>query len=137
MKNKLNNTPTPFGVLIKPLIKGLIIGLIVTVLLFIVFALGMSFYILPTTSANIVASLSVTTGSFCSGFFTAKKLAKNGLITGALCGVAMFLLSTLIGIAAFGKAPGTATLIRLLLFVTSGAIGGIIGVGNTDKRKIV
>ena len=44
---------------------------------------------------------------------------------------------TIIGIAAFGTAPGTSTLIRLLIFVTSGAIGGIIGVGNADKRKIV
>ena len=46
-------------------------------------------------------------------------------------------LFTIIGIAAFGSAPGASTLIRLLIFVTSGAIGGIIGVGNTDKRKIV
>lgn len=137
MKGNLNNTSTPFEAFAKPLISGLIIGLIVTAMLFVLFALGMSFYILPTNSANLVASISLTVGSFCGGFFAAKKLGKNGLIIGALCGLVTFLLFTLIGIAAFGNAPGTSTLIRLLIFVTSGAIGGIIGVGNTDKRKIV
>lgn len=137
MKGNLNNTSTPLEAFIKPLISGLIIGLIVTVLLFVLFALGMSFYILPTTSANVVASISLAAGSFSGGFFAAKKLGKNGLITGALCGLATFLIFTLIGIAAFGNAPGSSTLIRLLIFITAGAIGGIIGVGNADKRKIV
>ena len=137
MKGKSNNTSAPLEAFAKPLISGLIIGLIVTLLLFVLFALGMSVYILPTNSANIVASLSIAAGSFCGGFFAAKRLGKNGLITGALCGLAMFLLFTLIGIAAFGNAPDTSTLIRLLIFITSGATGGIIGVGNADKRKIV
>lgn len=137
MKGKLNNTSTTFETSLKPLISGLIIGLIVTIMLFILFALAMSFYILPTNSANIVSSISIAIGVFSGGFSAAKKLGKNGLIIGALCGIALFLLFTIIGMAAFGTAPGTSTLIRLLIFVTSGAIGGIIGVGNADKRKIV
>lgn len=137
MKGKFGNNPTSIETSVKPLIRGLIIGLVITSMLFILFALAMSFYILPTNSATIVASLSIAVGAFFSGYFAAKKLAKNGLIIGALCGFAMFLLFTLIGIAAFGTAPSTSTLIRLLIFMTSGAIGGIIGVGNVDKRKIV
>ncbi|MBO5105569.1 MAG: TIGR04086 family membrane protein [Clostridia bacterium] len=137
MKGKFGNNPTSIETSVKPLIRGLIIGLVITSMLFILFALAMSFYILPTNSATIVASLSIAVGAFFGGYFAAKKLAKNGLIIGALCGFAMFLLFTLIGIAAFGTAPSTSTLIRLLIFMTSGAIGGIIGVGNADKRKIV
>jgi len=97
----------------------------------------MSFNLLPTASATVVSSISVAIGSFLSGFFAAKRLTKNGLIIGAICGFLLFILFTLIGVAAFGSAPGASTLIRLLIFVTSGAIGGIIGVGNADKRKIV
>ena len=137
MKDKFAGNQKPFESYLKPLISGLIIGLLVTVLLFVLFALGMSFFILPTSSATIVASISIATGTFFGGFFAAKNLGKNGLIIGALCGFLMFLIFTLIGIAAFGKAPSTSTLIRLLIFVTAGAIGGIIGVGNVDKRKIV
>lgn len=137
MKSKLGNTPSFLEVVIKPIIGGLIIGTVITLLLFMIFALAMSFYVLPTNSATIVASISITSGSFLGGFFAAKKLTKKGLIVGTLCGLAMFLLFTLIGIAAFGNAPGTSTFIRLLIFTTSGAIGGIIGVGNSDNRKII
>lgn len=137
MKDKFGNIPTPIEATIKPLISSIIIGLVITALLFILFALAMSFYILPINSASVVASLSIAVGTFFGGFFAAKKLKKNGLIIGALCGLLMFILFTLIGIAAFGSAPSASTLIRLLIFVTSGAIGGIIGVGNADKRKIV
>lgn len=137
MKGKIGNTPSPLEMIIKALINGLIIGTALTLLLFILFALAMSFYILPTNSATIVASLSIAIGSFLGGFFASKKLAKKGLIIGSLCGIVMFLIFTLIGIASFGNAPGASTLIRLLIFTTSGAIGGIIGVGNSDKRKII
>ncbi len=137
MKSKYSKTSTLFEVWARPLLSGLIIGLITTFLLFVLFALMMSFYILPTTSATILASVSIAVGSFFGGFFSAKKLGKNGILIGALCGVAMFLLFTLIGIIAFGNAPGASTLIRLLIFITAGAIGGIIGVGDADKRKIV
>ena len=96
MKGKLNNTSTTFETSLKPLISGLIIGLIVTIMLFILFALAMSFYILPTNSANIVSSISIAIGVFSGGFSAAKKLGKNGLIIGALCGIALFLLFTII-----------------------------------------
>lgn len=137
MKGKFGGSPTTFNSSAKPLLSGLIIGIMVTILLFVLFALAMSFYILPINSASIVSSISLAVGAFCGGFFSAKKLTKNGIIIGSLCGVIMFLLFSLIGIIAFGTAPGTSTLIRLLIFITSGAIGGIIGVGNADKRKII
>lgn len=137
MKGNFGGNGTSFESFIKPILSGLIVGLIVIALLFVLFAFGMSFFILPTSSATITASLSVAIGTFFGGFTAAKRLAKKGIIIGALCGVAMFLIFTVIGMAAFKSAPSTGTLIKLLIFVTSGAIGGIIGVGNADKRKIL
>ncbi len=137
MKSRLNGNSSPLNTTIKPTVFGLIIGIAVIAFLFVFFALLMSFDILPLSSANVVSSIAISTGAFFAGFTAAKKLAKNGLIIGAACGVLLFLLFTLIGMAAFKSAPGTSTLVRLLIFATSGAIGGIIGVGNADKRKIV
>ena len=50
MKGKFGNNPTSIEASVKPLIRGLIIGLVITLMLFILFALAMSFYILPTNS---------------------------------------------------------------------------------------
>jgi putative membrane protein (TIGR04086 family) len=126
-----------FESFIKPILSGLIVGLIIIALLFVVFAFGMSFFILPTSSAAITASISVAVGAFFGGFVAAKKLTQKGLIAGAICGFAIFLIFTVIGMAAFKTAPSTNTVIRLLIFVLAGSIGGIIGVGNADKRKII
>lgn len=137
MKGKFSDSPSAFEASLKPIVRGIIVGIVVIAILFVLFALVMSFNILPISAATVVSSIAIAAGSFLSGFFSAKKLTKNGLIIGTICGFLLFILFTIIGIAAFGSAPGASTLIRLLIFVTSGAIGGIIGVGNTDKRKIV
>ena len=137
MKGKFSDSPSTFEVSLKPIVRGIIVGIVVIAILFVLFALVMSFNILPISAATVVSSIAIAAGSFLSGFFSAKKLTKNGLIIGTICGFLLFILFTIIGIAAFGSAPGASTLIRLLIFVTSGAIGGIIGVGNTNKRKIV
>lgn len=137
MKNKSSVSPSSYEVWLKPILTGTVVGITVTLCLFVLLALIMSFSILPTGSASIVSSIAIAAGSFFGGLSAAKKLGKNGLIAGAICGFLLFILLTLIGIAAFKSAPGSSTLIRLLIFVTSGAIGGIIGVGNSDKRKIV
>ncbi|MEE1025855.1 MAG: TIGR04086 family membrane protein [Acutalibacteraceae bacterium] len=137
MKNKSSITPSPFEVWLKPILTGAILGITVTLCLFVLLALIMSFSILPTNSASVVASIAIAAGSFFGGFSAAKKLGKNGLVIGAICGFLLFIILTLIGVAAFKSAPGTSTVIRLLIFVVSGAIGGIIGVSGNDKRKIV
>ena len=137
MKNKSSVSPSSYEVWLKAILTGTVLGITVTLCLFVLLALIMSFSILPTSSAGIVSSIAIAVGSFFGGLSTSKKLGKNGLIIGAICGFLLFILLTLIGIAAFKSAPGSSTLIRLLIFVTSGAIGGIIGVGNSDKRKIV
>lgn len=137
MKGKFSDSSSHTINFIKPIAFGLILGTLIIVVLFIFFALLMSFNILPTSSATVVSSIAIALGSFFGGFISSKKLGKNGLVIGAICGAIIFLLFTLVGMAAFTSAPGASTLIRLLIFITSGAIGGIIGVGNTDKRKIV
>lgn len=136
MKASSNNTPSILEASAKPIIFGLIVGGAIITLLFILFAIIISFSILPLSSATIVSSIAISIGAFFTGFTSAKKLTKNGLIIGIISSFILFLLFTIIGIAAFKTAPGTPTLIRLLIFITSGAIGGIIGVGNSDKRKI-
>lgn len=137
MKGKFKDAPPTSALWAKPIIIGAIIGLATILIIFVIIALLMSFGIFPLSAAPAAVSVSIAIGSFFAGFSAAKKLAKNGLIIGALTGGALFLLFSVIGLAAFKSAPGSSTLIRLIIFVISAAIGGIIGVGNSGKRKIV
>lgn len=123
--------------IVKPLLFGAIVGLVVIILVLVLLALIMSFGILPISAAPALSSVSIAVGAFSAGFITAKKFGKNGLLIGALCGAVLFALFTIIGLAAFATSPSASTLIRLIVFITASAVGGIIGVGGSDKRKIV
>lgn len=123
--------------LVKPLLFGALLGLAIIIIALILLALIMSFGILPISASPALSSVSVAIGAFFAGFIAAKKFGKNGILIGTLCGAVLFALFTIIGLAAFSTAPSASTLIRLLVFITASAVGGIIGVGGSDKRKIV
>lgn len=137
MKDKIGETGSPIQMLVKPVVAGALIGLSVMLILFVLIALLMSFGLLPLSSAAAAAGLSAAAGAFFAGWKAAKKLGKNGLIVGAICGLVLFLVFSLISMAAFRSTPSTSTLIRLVIFLCGAAIGGIIGVGSSNKRKIV
>lgn len=137
MKNQTSMSAITTENLAKPLLKGAVFGLVAIIITLMLIALIMSFGILPISSAPALASVSVAVGAFFAGFIAAKKFGKNGILVGALCGAVLFALFTLIGLAAFSTAPSASTLIRLIVFITASAVGGIVGVGGNDKRKIV
>ncbi len=128
---------TSQSTLILSVLRGGFVGLAVILLTLVGMALCLSAGLLPLSAAVAVSCIAMAVGAFFAGWSAAKKSGKNGLLIGVLCGFGLFLLFSLIGLCAFGKAPGASTVIRLLLFVTAAAIGGIIGIGSADKRKIV
>lgn len=136
MKKRLGDTSSAMP-WIKQIVIGSLAGIAVIIIILMLLALVISFGILPVSSCPAMASIALAIGGFTSGFISAKKHGKNGLVVGALCGTLLFIIFTLIGLAAFKSSPGGATLIRLLIFLTSSSVGGIVGVGNGSKRKIV
>ena len=137
MRDIRKNTQANMTLLFKPILKGGILGLAIILILFVFLALILASGILPLSATPAIACIAISIGAFFAGFFTAKTTGKNGLVIGALCGFVLFLIFTVIGMAAFTSAPSTSTIIRLIIFVTAAAIGGIIGVGSADKRKII
>lgn len=137
MRDIRKDTDSNISLLMKPVLKGGILGLAIILILFVFLALILASGILPLSATPAIACVAISIGAFFAGLSTAKATGKNGLLTGALCGFILFLLFTIIGMAAFASAPGTSTVIRLVIFVTAAAIGGIIGVGSADKRKII
>lgn len=137
MRHKTKASGTDTAAWWRPILRGSLVGLAAILLLFVLLALLLSFGLLPLGAAPAAASVAMAIGGFLAGLIAAKQLGQNGLLIGAACGAILFLLFTLIGLAAFGQTPGVSTLIRLVIFVVAAAIGGIIGVGSANQRKIV
>ncbi len=137
MKGKYKEPSVKAEIFAKPILKGSLIGLATILIVFVLMSLLLSFGLLPLSVTPVAACIGIALGAFMAGRSSAKKLGKNGLLVGAISGLALFMFFTLIGMAAFKSAPGASTLVRLLIFLAAGSIGGIVGVGNANKRKIV
>jgi len=137
MKDIRRDADSNISIFFRPLLKGGLLGLAVILILFVLLALILASGIIPLSACPAIACIAIAIGAFLAGLSTAKSTGKNGLIIGALCGFVLFLIFTIIGMAAFASTPGVSTIIRLIIFVTASAIGGIVGVGSADKRRIV
>ncbi len=126
-----------FNSLMRPILIGAAVGAVVSFAFLILSALILSFGILPISAASVIASLSVAIGSFFAGKTAARKVQKNGLFIGLICGAVMFLIFTAISLMAFKSTPTVSTLTRLIIFLTASGIGGIFGVSSKNSRKIV
>ncbi|MBR6033339.1 MAG: TIGR04086 family membrane protein [Clostridia bacterium] len=116
------------------IIKGSAIAIIFTVILLIGFALLLAYTSMPenTITPVIIAicGISVVIGSIVSS----KKIKKQGLINGSAVGLiyisVIYLLSSIVE-GDFGV--NLTSIIMMIVTVTFGALGGIIGVNL--KRK--
>jgi len=116
---------------LTPYTAGMIAGYVASLLTAIAGAL----LVLATDSAEtlsgVMAMLALTVGSFVAGRAGGALQRRNGLKTGALCGI-LYLLPLLLLSMIFGVATGALLLVKLLVCVAFGAAGGVFGVNASD-----
>ena len=123
--------------LLKPIVIGSIFGLSSILVLLVIMALFLSTGIFSLEVCSLFASICVAVGSFLGGIIAAKKAGKKGFASGGLTGLVLLILFSLLSLIAFKTTPTGATLVRSIIFLLGGVIGGILGVGSEGKRKIV
>lgn len=120
----------------KCFIVGTLSGIIVTTISLILFAVIFTALDLDTVYAHPIASVCCAIGSFFGGYISAKLCKSKGLINGVLTGFFIFLAVTLISLFVSGGSFTLMTIIRMIIILTSAAIGGILGVNKLTKKKI-
>lgn len=123
--------------LLKPVLIGSVFGVASILVLLVIIALILSTGIFSLELCSLFASVCVAIGSFLGGMIAAKKSGKKGFVAGGLTGLVLLVLFSLLSLIAFKTTPTGATLVRSFIFLLGGIIGGIIGVGSENKRKIV
>ncbi len=116
------------------MLKAVAFGLLATTVVLLLFSFLMCKKDVPFVLLNPFSAGLLMLGSFVSGYLAARRIRERGMMVGALCGLIIFLLLML---AAFMSKfdMGLMALIKLVIAVVSGAIGGIIGVNAKFKRK--
>ena len=121
---------------IKSIIIGLICGTAAISVILLLFALIMSFGIIPVSLSSLLSSFALSMGALFAGFMTAKIEKKNGLLYGFLTGAILFLIFTVISLLGVKSTPTLTTLLKGIITIIAGGVGGILGVNTGNKRKI-
>lgn len=88
----------------------------------------------PVQAAPIIAGCISAIGSFCAGYITVKLCKSKGMLMGAISGLLFFSAAVLCSAISGELSFSAATITKGLIFVISGAVGGIVRV---NKRTIV
>ncbi len=77
---------------------------------------------------------SACVGAFVGGLISARISGSAGMFIGALSGAVTAVLLLAAG-SVFGVIPEAVSLLRFVLMILSGAIGGVVGVNGRRKRR--
>lgn len=116
------------------MLKAVAIGLLVTTVVLLLFSFVMCKKDVPFMLLNPFSAGLLMLGSFLSGYLAARRMREHGMILGALCGLIIFAI-LLLGSFMSRFDVGLIAVIKLMIAVVSGAIGGIIGVNARTRRK--
>ena len=90
--------------------------------------------ILPLGAVTPVALAAAAISAFVGGFVAARFSRERGLLYGAAVGLLLFLLITGVGIAVLQELRGAMMLLKAVLTIGVGALGGILGVNVKNRR---
>lgn len=121
----------------RSLIFGVIAGAIAITATLFLMAFLMTVRDFSVSSAALMSCIAVAIGSLCGGFSAAKRMGSKGMIVGTLTGCVIFILLLIASLIATHTGFTYFSLIKAVIVIISGALGGILGVNMTKKQKYV
>lgn len=123
------------GRLLMPELYGLLSAFIAAVLLLVLFSAVMAAKDIPSSLITPFACISISIGAFFGGMIASKSIHSHGLMMGAVNGVLFFLFLYVIGLIMRQVDLNTMLLLKIILSVVFGAVGGVLGVNVKHKRS--
>lgn len=122
---------------IKALIFGTLSGALATALLLCIAAAVLLISgTLPQKYLVWIGIFFCALATLLSGYVTARITKANGMLSGALSGIIMFLILLVAGLTGSDETLTYLTLVKLIAFIICGALGGIKGVNKKEKIHI-
>ena len=110
------------------------VGMISASVLIFLMAAALTVGDVPAMLISPVTVFFLAFGSFFGGFASAKLCGEKGFVCGALSGILFFIIVWIFGAFLENSGFGTVAIIKFVMMVVAGALGGIIGV-NYIRRK--
>ena len=117
---------------VRPLLIGLVTGSLGCISVLVLCAAVMAMQDIPQMAVTPLAVVAAAVGSVIGGFTCARITRSRGMLGGAACGVLLYFLIMIMGFSVLQDIRGWYALVKLLVMILGGAIGGVLGV---NKRR--
>ncbi len=122
---------------LRPLLVGLAVGAAVTTAIICICAMFFVIRDMPQSAAMPIALVSSGLGAFIGGVAAARAMKEQGMIIGGLCGFALFSVTFIVSLFVGNGSFTVFTLLKFIIMTLAGALGGILGVNSSAKRKMI
>lgn len=126
---------TMIKVFLRPTLIGLLIGIVSCLLVLLVLAAAAASFDIPPAAVVPLAIVATAVGAFAGGFGAAKAAGRNGWLVGGITAVLLFVVSLLSGLGLFQNIDGSFVLIKALVMLACGLVGGVLAVNSGKKKK--
>ena len=83
---------------------------------------------------SVMSTAALGIGAYAGGYVCGKRQRRNGLLSGVLCGVFIFLIIVILS-ALFSKAAESFSVpAKLVLTLACAGVGGVVGVNSKSSR---
>lgn len=121
---------------VKPVMIGVAVSIAVTLLLMCLICLIMTFSsVIPYQLLPYVLLIADAGGVFCGAYVCAALNKSKGLILGLVCGFILFIILFIAGLST-GGTISLVTLLRFIVLMVFGTLGGIKGVNKKERIHI-
>ncbi len=114
---------------------GLLVGAAVTVSLLLLFSGVLVLTDFPHALIEHLSLLAAALGAFICSLYTTKRLRRQGLMLGFLCGGCYYFLLVLAAVCTGSIFAGGFHILKLIILLLVCAIGGVIGVNQRAKGE--
>ncbi len=125
---------TDVGGLFAPIVLSVLGSAVILLISLSLCSLAATFIDLPQTAITPLATMSIALATFVSGVIFSGMFGKHGVATGALIGIVTFAVLLIIALFNDLSSFTTTGIVKFLLIVISGALGGFCGVGLKKGR---
>ena len=126
-------TTSSFYLAAMPILIGTLFSFIISCIFLMVIAFYMSMNDMPDFATMIIAYFVIGVAALIGGIISARIYRSRGMMIGAACGIAYFLVIFIIGLFSSQVEMNTAGLLKFIISLVFGTFGGIFGVNM--KRK--
>jgi putative membrane protein (TIGR04086 family) len=119
---------------LKPVVFGVIGSFIISIVLLGVISFVFTVQDIPQSAIMPLVFFAICGGAFVGGFFSSHLFKNKGLAIGALTGLLFFLILYITGVSMHQINVGSLAVLKLVLSIVFGALGGIVGVNTLSKR---